>query len=588
MISIISSKGLRFMEQQNQKLFSFQVWQTYAAALCLLALAGLSVWVWILAYSEAASVGYWIFISLLFFGAAGYLGLATFHLIRLGWAVQKEMLVQQPEMNALRSPLVWSNGLIAQEKVYRALQQQQPERIEQIRAFMQKESVVSGMLSLLPGRNASQQKLLINFYQKQPQPVRVIPQIQPYVWGKKASESFIVRFLQTVLHKTQQDLNIAELWFGAHKKNPGRVQLGVWSMDLDKFSQSIGSLLLGTDRKDFGQLFKVLDAVEPLSLQMHDRYKPDSKNECWMIVIDEAQLKVENKDQKIAELYLGFRPIEEMTDPVLVEFQGEYEKLKSEEEQQAYFKKCYTEALQEGITDTEGLKIKAFCNKYEVQWESNQVELYLNGKKQSEDVKNKYGLDQNRLLINVPGATVHALAFGTIYELQETADKTLRLYDQGRNDPNRPLHIDESMGKLDFTLRAPLDFVVAPVPLEGNTTNLIRTPLYALDEVCMDEKTQVDISMTQAYHMLIVTESHGENCILYATTTGQKVRMPLKQGDMLIVPASQKGYALFSQSTLKVLKAYEASTPEIHMLQVRRGVAFWEQPGFFEESEPTS
>jgi mannose-6-phosphate isomerase len=55
-------------------------------------------------------------------------------------------------------------------------------------------------------------------------------------------------------------------------------------------------------------------------------------------------------------------------------------------------------------------------------------------------------------LIYVPAGTVHANQPGTfLYEVQQTSDTTLRLYDWSRNDPNRPLHIDESLSVLDMS-----------------------------------------------------------------------------------------------------------------------------------------
>jgi mannose-6-phosphate isomerase len=48
---------------------------------------------------------------------------------------------------------------------------------------------------------------------------------------------------------------------------------------------------------------------------------------------------------------------------------------------------------------------------------------------------------------------VHANQPGTfLYEVQQSSDTTLRLYDWDRNDPGRPLHIDESLRVLDMSI----------------------------------------------------------------------------------------------------------------------------------------
>ena len=49
-------------------------------------------------------------------------------------------------------------------------------------------------------------------------------------------------------------------------------------------------------------------------------------------------------------------------------------------------------------------------------------------------------------LINVPAGTIHALTKGLlILEIQQSIDLTYRLYDYGRNNKDRKLHIDESI-----------------------------------------------------------------------------------------------------------------------------------------------
>lgn len=49
------------------------------------------------------------------------------------------------------------------------------------------------------------------------------------------------------------------------------------------------------------------------------------------------------------------------------------------------------------------------------------------------------------VILNVPG-TIHALGGGILlYELQQSADLTYRLYDWDRGDPSRPLHLQESL-----------------------------------------------------------------------------------------------------------------------------------------------
>jgi mannose-1-phosphate guanylyltransferase len=491
------------------------------------------------------------------------------------------------EHRSLFEAIAWSNGIIENEEGFRILQRDQPKSAEAVRYHEQFSNHVIGMLVLFPGVKAFLERQVVGRFLRQPEILPVSPQIQPYVWGQSVERSFILRFLDRTLGLLQQELKLAELWFGAHRKNPGIVRLGSLPMDLDRFAQRTGEKLLGPGRKEFGQLFKVLDAAEALSIQMHERFKPNSKNESWMVVVDRERLRAEGKDQTIADIYLGFRPVEQMDDKLILgPFKRAYLAAGSPEEREAIFRKAYQAALEKGRTDRMGSEIKAFSNHLLVRWENNQAELYLNGIKQPAAVKTQMGLDQDKLVINVPGATVHALAYGSIYELQETADKTLRLYDQGRNDPNRPLHIEEALSKLDFTSRGLMDYLVKPVSLDPDTVNLIRTPLYSMDEVKlaapgMDQSVERLIQTEGSYQMLIVTEGTGH---LSFRVPGQTERLlTVKRGDMLVVPAAISQYKAATFSNLTLLKAYESSPGMMQKAQgLRGGKSFWEEPGFFQ------
>ncbi|MBN1595488.1 hypothetical protein JW933_06145, partial [candidate division FCPU426 bacterium] len=346
----------------------------------------------------------------------------------------------------------------------------------------------------------------------------------------------------------------------------------------------------GSGRTTLGQLFKILDAAESLSFQAHERFKPDSKNERWMVVIDREALQGQ-PDQGIAEIYLGFRPVAEMDAPELAAFKSRYLRLIAqgkEVEARALFQAEYARALQEGRTDTTGAKIKGFCNKIEVRWEKGAAELYLNGAKQSEEMKKRMGMQNDMLVMNIPGATVHALSYGVVYELQETADKTLRLYDNGRDDPKRPLHVQEAMAILDFTERDPQKYLLAPVLLgDGLTCNLIRTPLYSMDYIALDAAApgqagtvQLPVPVQNSYQMLMVKSGSGK--LRYVSQADDEVyELDLKQGDSFIVPANMEGYELSTEGRLTLLKAYEATPGEMKETQDKRGKSFWEAEGFF-------
>ncbi len=491
---------------------------------------------------------------------------------------------------AATDAIAWSNGIIANEEAFRILQRDNPREAERVRYHEQFSNDLTGMLVLLPGVKGVLERRLVAQFRREGGPLRVEAQVQPYVWGRPAEESYIIRFLRRGVSASMRGLAIAELWFGAHRKNPGIVRAGRLPMDLDRFAARAGEQLLGPGRTVIGQLFKVLDAKEPLSMQMHERFKPNSKNESWMVVIDRERLRAEGRDQMIADIYIGFRPVDQIAEADLPGFRAAYEEKPTAEGKAEYYRARYAAALEEGVTDTEGRAIKAFSNRLEVRWEGAQVEVYLNGAKQPASVKEALGVNADLVVMNVPGATVHALAYGTIYEVQETADRTLRLYDQGRNDPNRPLHIKEALNLLDFTPREPMQYLVSPVELERGVTNLIRTPLYALDRVetgsaAQGRQERLEVTMGPSYQMLMVTEGEG---VLRSRPVGQAAERELavRAGDTLIVPAGLGQYVVESPGGMVLLKAYEASAEEISQGQaLRGGKSFWEEEGFFTPAE---
>jgi mannose-6-phosphate isomerase len=79
----------------------------------------------------------------------------------------------------------------------------------------------------------------------------------------------------------------------------------------------------------------------------------------------------------------------------------------------------------------------------------------------------------------LPSGTVHALGAGIVVaEVQTPSDTTFRVYDWGRNEPGRPLHIEQALECIDFSGRPP------PSPrlgLPNSRDGLTTTPLTATE-----------------------------------------------------------------------------------------------------------
>ena len=87
---------------------------------------------------------------------------------------------------------------------------------------------------------------------------------------------------------------------------------------------------------------------------------------------------------------------------------------------------------------------------------------------------------------NIPAGTVHAIGAGILlYEIQQSSDVTYRFYDWDRVDKNgnrRELHIEKA---LDVTR---LDFAPDPVHWEGNPgiTRVLEEPFFSLDLIHLE------------------------------------------------------------------------------------------------------
>ena len=89
----------------------------------------------------------------------------------------------------------------------------------------------------------------------------------------------------------------------------------------------------------------------------------------------------------------------------------------------------------------------------------------------------------------IPGGLVHAIGAGClIYEVQQNANTTYRLYDWKRVDAAgrpRPLHIDEALASIDWTLPPPAPAAAAAGPNTWRTC--CATPFFILRGITLDQ-----------------------------------------------------------------------------------------------------
>ncbi|MBU3729206.1 MAG: hypothetical protein FGM37_08175 [Phycisphaerales bacterium] len=92
--------------------------------------------------------------------------------------------------------------------------------------------------------------------------------------------------------------------------------------------------------------------------------------------------------------------------------------------------------------------------------------------------------------IYLPSGTCHALGAGIrVAEVQTPSDTTFRVWDWGRHDPRRPLHIEQALACMSFGTDQRLDAPRPPAPIEAEgtrTETLVRTPDFSVERVTIE------------------------------------------------------------------------------------------------------
>jgi mannose-6-phosphate isomerase len=149
--------------------------------------------------------------------------------------------------------------------------------------------------------------------------------VQHYPWGG-------YRFIPQLLGiENPADKPFAELWMGSHHQAPAQVTVGGERLGLDELLHSRAGELLGKEvRGRFGDelpfLFKILDARDMLSIQVHPSREEAiagySAEERLGIPLDAPQRNYKDRNHKpevhiaLGDFWMlhGFRPLEEIAD----------------------------------------------------------------------------------------------------------------------------------------------------------------------------------------------------------------------------------------------------------------------------------
>jgi mannose-6-phosphate isomerase len=137
-------------------------------------------------------------------------------------------------------------------------------------------------------------------------------------------------------------------------------------------------------------------------------------------------------------------------------------------------------------------------------------------------------------VIAVRTGTVHAIGAGiALAEIQQSSDVTFRLFDWNRRDVHgrsRPLHLEQALQCIDYSLGPVLPLAPRPLSLEGRMSEeLVQTQHFVWRRHTL-AGPRVRLPMEDCCRILALIEGHVQ--IESATA-----RVPLAPGESLLIPA---------------------------------------------------
>ncbi len=140
-----------------------------------------------------------------------------------------------------------------------------------------------------------------------------------------------------------------------------------------------------------------------------------------------------------------------------------------------------------------------------------------------------------RDILFIPAGTVHAIMEGAfIYEVQETSDTTLRLYDWGRVDSHgkpRQLHVEDALGVLDTAAHDGYKIAPAAVHEDGWSRDVrVACRYFALEEYAFSSDKEIPLPARKSFRVLSVM-----NGAALLSFSGGSAEVPL--GGTVFLPA---------------------------------------------------
>lgn len=154
-------------------------------------------------------------------------------------------------------------------------------------------------------------------------------------------------------------------------------------------------------------------------------------------------------------------------------------------------------------------------------------------------------------VIFVPAGTVHAILRGIVLaEIQENSDITYRLYDWGRQDVNRPLHIEKSLRVLNYAQQH--EHKISPLTIrhpEFDRHILVACRYFSFERWKIHAPLQ-HIELNDTFNIVTLIDGAAE-------IIGADARMLVSRGQTVLLPAQLGAYCIVPQTTTcELLRMY--------------------------------
>ena len=266
--------------------------------------------------------------------------------------------------------------------------------------------------------------------------------------------------------------------------------------------------------KKFGERFpmlvKYINSNQQLSVQVHpgdemarEKGLPNGKTEMWYVL----------KAEKDSELLLGFS--------------------------RRFSKKEFKAIVRNSIKETDVTK----------------------GEKTLEDVLNRFSPKKGDWYF-IPAGTVHSIGAGTrILEIQQPSDTTYRLYDFNRVDiegKRRHLDVEDAMRAIDFDERQE-DYVERQRNVfngKDSVVNLASCQHFTSSFLNFKGFCHIDNSRWGTFTVIVCTGGSGTLFFTQMKGTCIKDSVPVKEGDLFLLPAELGAVELRSKGGIQIVEAH--------------------------------